>query len=77
MINSGVVAATFALAANAFIVPSTVSAPDVKADGLDALTGVAGERVVKIGCPGCSFEGDKDEQTENAMVSPENRSIRR
>lgn len=77
--------ATLALAANAdaFMIPSTMSLPHIKGNGLEALKNfnladklsgaghvVANERIVKLGCPGCSFEGPKDAASDNAMVNP-------
>ena len=56
----------FALAANAFMIPSTNSLPDVKVDDNGALHGlglptalnIAKSRIVDLNCPGCSWPED-------------------
>ena len=62
-------AAGFAVAANAFMIPSTMSAPEIKDDGINALKSfnpmkmanddAAKEsgHVVKLECPGCEVAG--------------------
>lgn len=66
--------AGFALAADAFMIPSTMSAPEVKGDGLEALkafdptkmanddTAKASGRITKLDCPACQVEGVDDLQ---------------
>ena len=63
------VAASFALAANAFMIPSTMSLPELKEDGLDALKAFdplgqlhdakarESGRVTRLACPGCQLAG--------------------
>lgn len=63
--------ASLALAANAFMVPSTMSMPDANVDGLDPVIAAHDDsaRIVKVACPGCSFEGaDGSKDVDNSMV---------
>ncbi|KAI9672767.1 MAG: hypothetical protein M1831_000202 [Alyxoria varia] len=66
--------AGFALAANAFMIPSTVSMPEAKVEDFKALdlpiAGGEQTKIVKLDCPKCSFPGSKtaDKADKNAMV---------
>ena len=75
--NSCGLVAGFALAANAFMIPSIIALPRDKLDAFKALDvskvpGAEGApHYVKLDCPGCSFDGPEnaDKDTENSMVS--------
>lgn len=72
--------AGFALAANAFMIPSVVSlskdaVDDFKALDISSVThGPSNKHNVQLACPGCSFpsENNPNQEIENAMVRPFN-----
>ena len=69
-VHTGVVATVFALAADAFMIPSTMSVPEAKGEGIEALktldpfrltdTSQYPGQIVKLPCPKCELPGGFD-----------------
>lgn len=78
MIRSVGLTASLALAANAFMIPSTMTVPNLNLEALNPAQYIQDNsaKVVKLPCPGCSFEGAHGvEQVDNDMVSNNLRRI--